>query len=64
MFFVSVSQTNAMYDIGTTYGPFVHWQAVADWLDNNPTIRDNYKYVIHRGTESVKDSIEENKPYL
>jgi hypothetical protein len=64
MLFLSVS--SGKYSVGTTYGPFVHWQAIADWLDANPRIRDDYKHVIHRGTEGVNDgpSLDEfNKPY-
>jgi hypothetical protein len=54
--YLSVASKISKYEVGTTYGPFVHWQAIADWLDINPIIRDDYKHVIHRGTEGVFDS--------
>ena len=64
---IAVIGTNDKYGVATIYGPFVHWQAAADWLDKNPSIRDGYKWVFIPASPDVYSGpcVDEcNNPYL
>lgn len=64
---INIAVTSGKYDVATIYGPFVHWQAAADWLDLHPALRDGYTCVfIPENIKTVGDSSidEANKPYI
>lgn len=69
MLYLAVTGSTEKFMPATIYGPFVHWQAIADWLDMNPNIRDGYKWLVVSSLAMEKaytdpSIAEANKPYV
>lgn len=44
MIYIAVAG-DAKYSVGTLYGPFKNKEEAIRWLDNNPSLRDGFRWL-------------------